>query len=252
MMLLVAAVGLAQQPNGPPQGTTVQGQTSLMYGGAHDLGFHGTIGNVGQTDTSICDYCHRPHTPGGMAGSEGAPLWARGSIVSRSAGTYPVYSSVSLDIAPTPVNNDNNYSSFCLSCHDGSHIFSATDYATADSGQGLPHGFSGTYTADTVQSAYSWQVPGNTNPNAQQSFTHLHPVHFNYAAVVAADPGGFFAAQTANYVYLNTTTTPNQAQGRLFGGDMECSSCHDPHFKTGIGFRGSTANGGLCVACHQK
>jgi len=42
------------------------------------------------------------------------------------------------------------------------------------------------------------------------------------------------------------------AEGRLFGGNVECSSCHNPHFKTGIGLQGSTTNGALCVACHIK
>jgi predicted CXXCH cytochrome family protein len=251
VILLVAAVGYAQvQPNGPPQGTTTQGVTSLMSGGAHDFTPTGAFGQSLGQPQDLCGYCHRPHTlAAGMVGSEGGtPLWARASIVGRSA-TYGVYTSGSMDATVVPVNNDDNYSSFCLSCHDGSTFLAASEYGPT----GKPYGtWPAAFTTLNIDSAYAF-TDGGFEPNAQQSLSHLHPVHFNYAAAQAKD-GQLFPAATTEYVWLNTTTTPATATGRLFNGDMECSSCHNPHFKNGIGLQGagSTNNGALCVACHMK
>ena len=39
---------------------------------------------------------------------------------------------------------------------------------------------------------------------------------------------------------------------RLWGGTMQCPTCHNPHMNSGIGLVYSTSYGKLCVSCHKK
>jgi len=192
VLLLVVSAGFGQtQPNGK-LGTPTQGTTSLMAGGVHDFTPTGALGTSGQqagTPTDLCGYCHRPHTlAAGMAAS--SPLWARASLSTHGSPTYDVYSSVSLDVVPTPLNSTSqyvdNYGSFCLSCHDGSTFLAATMYGAA----GPPHGYTHADSTNPTQvnSLYAFQE-GGFEDTAQQNLTHLHPVNFNYAAAVADNPG---------------------------------------------------------------
>jgi hypothetical protein len=265
VLVLVASVMVYTQvqPNGPQQGgswgSTIQGNTSKMIGGPHDFGPGGAAGQLtglagkGQSK-GVCDYCHRPHIKNdGVA----APLWARKLY---TGAPFPVYSSVSLEAGDTtgvggtghiyPINTSDNYSAFCLSCHDGSAFLAST--AWGDNGK--------PYTFGLTDSAWDARIGGlTTSPftfqdargnSGELNLTHTHPVNFDYDYVASKDQQ-IYAKAAAGYVFMDPA---GYSVGRLFGGRMQCSSCHNPHFKSGIGLQGpSVDNGGaLCVACHKK
>lgn len=260
LVLLAGLVAYSQvQPLGPQQGgswgTTLKGQKSKMVGGPHDFGPGGLAApGLGQTN-STCMYCHRPHvTDDGVA----APLWAR----KLQGGTaFPMYSSVSLDaaiadsVAPGghiyPINSDNNYSAFCLSCHDGSAYLATAAWGTNS------HPYQFGVTDSAWDARYGALVaPANVtfgdarNNTGDLKLTHTHPVNFDYDFVASKDPQ-IWPKAAAGYVFLDANGV---GVGRLFNGRMQCSSCHNPHFNSGIGLMSPTGDqgGGLCVACHKK
>ncbi|MEK7263568.1 MAG: cytochrome c3 family protein [Bacteroidota bacterium] len=245
-LVLFVAVIAYSQPGLQPVGLTgtTQGTKSLMLKGPHDFSIDSgavTAGHAVGASKKTCGYCHAVHIPStGVA----APLWVR-SI--PTGGSYGVYQNAnSLDITPGEVKGTANYSQFCMSCHDGSFMFTSAAYE----GGKRPRQASGTSWpawADTVV----MPTAANMN-NGEYAMSHTHPVNFTYSDAVTADPGGLFAAATATYVYLDNTGTSPKAIGRLFDGKMQCSSCHDPHLSSGIGLVGSTDYGKLCVACHKK
>ena len=257
-MAVLAVYGQGAQPNGPPQSTgTIKGTQSLMYGGVHDFGITGVATGAQNQSDATCDYCHRPHIIG--ADGQAAPLWARKSLATSPA--FGVYSSVSLDAAVAPINADDNYSSFCLSCHDGSQMLATASWGSNGhpynrQGAALVPPTGGNYWPPTWDAGASPTTEEFTFADAagnpgELRLDHTHPVNFNYEAARSGD-GQLYAAAAAGYVYLDGSVSPARAVGRLFGGKMQCSSCHNPHFKTGIGLQGSSSKGALCVSCHIK
>ena len=247
-IVLVAAVAFSQgkQPNGPK--STTQYTRSIMLHGPHDFtidsGATSPEKPVGAS-RKLCSYCHDAHVPAtGIA----APLWARTSVVGGGL-TYGMYSNpTSLDATLADARSDDNYSSFCMSCHDGSFIFTAAAYQEGKRPRGTGPGGSWPAWADTVR------VPEAANMyNGEWALTHTHPINFDYDAALASNDGGLFTpSAVGNYVYLDNSTTPPTAIGRLFNGKMQCSSCHNPHMGSGIGIQGNTDYGKLCIACHKK
>lgn len=263
LMLVVAVMAYSQvQPNGPPASGGVQGTKSAMVGGRHDFGPGGFYARfnakeaAGTAPIGVCDYCHRPHI---LSDGVAAPLWARSSA-NQAGKAYGYYSSISLDADSAnghlrPINGDNNYSAFCLSCHDGSSFLAASAYGdnnTPFSRTGYP------YTdADVVPDTFKFADAGY-GPSGELQLSHTHPVNIDYDYAASVD-GQIYAKAAAGYVWLDNGTTPPTAIGRLFpgpsGATMQCSSCHNPHkVTTSIGIQGpSTDNGGaLCVTCHKK
>lgn len=258
LVLIVAVAAFSQaQPNGPSSGT-IQGSKSLMVGGPHDFGPGGAFTEIqgkGQPK-GVCDYCHRPHIMG--ADGQAAPLWARKSVATSPV--YGVYSSVSMDATVAnghlaPINSDDNYSAMCLSCHDGSQFLATTSWGSNGTpyNNGNPWPFDGAGSV-SIDSAYAFADAGGLNLGGNMQLSHTHPVHLDYDYAQAND-GQLYAKAAAGYVYLETSPA-TKAIGRLFNGKMECSSCHNPHFKNGIGLQSpNSANdlgGALCVSCHKK
>jgi predicted CXXCH cytochrome family protein len=258
-LLVVPAVVFAQlQPLPTPATGGVQGTKAAMMKGNHDFTVDSgkvitsidssvtpwdtTYHPVGAS-TSLCGYCHAAHVPAtGIA----RPLWVRASVTDRTFGD-PYSNPNSLDATVEPVENSDNYSSFCLSCHDGSAMFTATAYTEGK----RPRAASGKNWADYENATVGHEanvVSGEFN------LEHIHPVNFDYNAARALDPVGLYAAQTATYVWSGPNGgTPNQTTSiRLFDGYMQCSTCHNPHMRTGIGLVYSSAYGKLCVSCHAK
>ncbi len=146
-----------------------------------------------------------------------APLWNRRD----PGGAYTTYDSPSLKVKP---GQPTGASRLCLSCHDGTiamgEVLSRTQ-VIAMSGDGF--------------------VPAG-RARLGQDLSDDHPVSFSYQASLAARGPSLRVAPTAG--------------GRPMvdaAGDVQCTSCHDPHDNTfGDFLRADPRSGGLCTKCHDE
>jgi predicted CXXCH cytochrome family protein len=143
-------------------------------------------------------------------------LWNRDAEVK----TYRIYSSSTLDAAP---GQPTGASKMCLSCHDGTvalgSVRSRSDRITMNTGDRLP--------------------PGSTNLGVDLSDDH--PISFAYTSGLALSDGRLRARWEL------------PADVRLdANGDVQCTSCHDPHDNSrGHFLVRTTERGDLCISCHQ-
>jgi predicted CXXCH cytochrome family protein len=183
----------------------------------------------------LCNYCHSPHVP-----KEGIspPLWARVSQVGKTFGYYQDVNTIPSGYITDPGTSDN-YSSFCLSCHDGSAgIFAASAYVVA------PFGLTG---------GGATQVPYSANVvNGEFDLQHVHPVNFSYTGFATNNPQEFYAAENDQRVWTGDNGSGATTTVRLWAGTMQCPTCHNPHMNSGIGLVYSSSYGKLCVTCHKK
>lgn len=238
----------------------VQGVRSAMLHGPHD--FTSDSGKVltidslttpGVMDTifagtgnkRLCSYCHGAHVPKtGVLG----PLWNRKSVIGQTFGKYDNPSSLDADVKDPGDNTGqgarDNYSSFCMGCHDGSvGIFADTRYE------------SGGIAGDNSHVPYEANMK-----NGEFDLAHVHPVNFDYNAVQAKVPEELYPAVDPVSAVWKGYTGANGMFGsgstyttvRLFNGWMQCSSCHNPHMSSGIGTTLTSDLGRRCVACHKK
>jgi predicted CXXCH cytochrome family protein len=142
------------------------------------------------------------------------PLW---SHTNSTESSFTLYDSPTLNAT---LADPSGSSLACLSCHDGSVAVDTGTFITGING-------------------------GAAQVGAGGDLSHEHPIAFDYAAVASADSGIKDTTSTAG-----TGTIADW----LVGGNMECSSCHDPH-NGGTGqklLRVSNANSALCLTCHDK
>ena len=130
--------------------------------------------------------------------------------------TFTLYSSTTLNAIP---GQPAGTSKACLSCHDG------------------------TVAIDT----YGTRTGTNTMTGAALvgiDLSNDHPVSFTYDSTLATADGGLVTPGSASLV---TVGIP------LFGGNLECASCHQVHDNTNGNFlRVSNAGSALCLKCHTK
>lgn len=254
----------------------------------HNLGALGmhriTAGDPGTTE--ICVFCHTPHHANvdGFAAGEKAPLWNR----TNATGSYTPYGTT---VAGTEVQQVGGATLACLSCHDGVTTF---DNLVNAPGKGLNSGSQGwqfTEDGDPITNI----IGGPTSRlNIGTDLGNDHPVSITYTAPRAGlrDPstrfdeidlvsdvfstthddvvsgGNLTQNRWAIYGYICEDCTISQL---LRNGKVECSSCHDPHFKNmswdevedtwgseedsdGMFLRrvGGNSGSGLCKTCHAK
>jgi predicted CXXCH cytochrome family protein len=165
-------------------------------------------------ETQICVFCHAPHNS-----SPSAPLWNR-----RDPGsTYTPYtSSTAKAIAGQPTGA----SLTCLSCHDG----------TIALGELLSRSKS-----VTMSGGVTTMPAGNSNLGTDLSDDH--PVSITYNSALAA-------ARNGELVNPATLTGRVKLDNR---GQLQCTSCHDPHDNSSGKFlvMPNTASA-LCMSCHVK
>jgi predicted CXXCH cytochrome family protein len=102
----------------------------------------------------------------------------------------------------------------CLSCHDGTIAIDSFGGATGT------HNMTGDALVGT-------------------DLSNDHPISFTYDAALATADGGL--------------KTPPITGIPLFGGKMECATCHDVHDNANAPFlRASNAGSALCLKCHTK
>ncbi len=198
-----------------------------------------TRDSIAGASDRLCSYCHTPHVP---TNGIPTPLWARKAKVSQGWG---VYASATLEATPVdpsdPTGGQNkNESNMCLSCHDGSALWTAAAY------EKRPYAGSTSWTPyETRHVLDNQRLIGGTKYG--NTLTHTHPINFDYDAAQALDDG-LYVKQNAKYVFDDGT----EKVGRLFNGKVQCSSCHNPHKTDTKMNTGTTVDGKMCVACHKK
>jgi len=190
---------------------------AVVTGSKHDFtDGTGSFDNTG--NDQVCKVCHAPHNNLNAAGTV---LWNHNA----DAGAFTMYTSPSFNDGAAATLG--GASKLCLSCHDG---------ATAiDSFLGGP----------TTNSLAATGVY-----NMGKDLSNDHPISFAY------DAAGEDLKATTELVTLGDASEGTIAAKLLVGGNVECSSCHDPHNKkNGTNAKLVLVNNvgsGLCKSCHTK
>lgn len=206
-----------------------------VVGTKHDLSTGGAGSTPLESDNidKVCVFCHTPHQAAGADAQD--PLW---NHTLSSAGPYGVYASSTLNASPTAFSGDtgsgdNSVSALCMSCHDGT-VGVGSLYNDPNDG-GTP--------SNSGQMITGIANLGSTGTALQDD----HPVNFTYDSALATEDGGLKTPVSAAFV-----DAANEVP--LFGGSVQCASCHDPHDNdTQSPFLvADNTSSALCIKCHNK
>lgn len=221
----------------------------------------GSMGRVITTDatTEVCVFCHTPHFSN--TSNNLSPLWNRNTAAPSS---YTAYGPTLGGVPNAPTDHMSSTLA-CLSCHDG---VSTYDQLINTPGWGLNSASwvwiwrmpNGTVSANhfsagdcnTCHTNFGWSENPANRLNLGMDLRDDHPVSIDYIP----DRAGLRPTNTTiNSIDLtselassaNTAFNGNLAQNRwavkgfisdtatisdiLRNGKVECSSCHDPHFR---------------------
>lgn len=174
------------------------------------------VGTVHDINGQGCVGCHAPH----QASAAGrVVLWAR----AFSTQVFGTYDSDTMNSSATEIG-DPTYGPG--NPPSGSKFFSVLCMSCHDG-----------VTSPSLISATDGSAIGN--PTNSDGLRNDHPVNILHDPT--ADPG------------LHPVATVTATNVRLFGGTVQCASCHDVHNGPGIGnfLRVANANSALCVTCHK-
>jgi len=197
-----------------------QASAGTITGSAHDFTADSWSGG------RICVACHTPH--GADTSVNDAPLWNH----ALSTATYTLYGSPTLDAA---ITQPGGSSKLCLSCHDGTVAVNSFG------------GVTGTTMISTENDL-------TTNLKAS------HPIGFAYDSTLAGTDGSLRDPDNTSVTIGSGTQTKTGtiSQVLLYGGQMECGSCHDVHNTFTVGGPGTglvkvdPAGSLICLNCHDK
>ena len=184
-----------------------------VVGSKHDLSVSGGALVKAATESDVCIFCHTPHHA-----SKDAPLWNRYS----SGAFYTPYNSTT---AKATVGQPTGASKLCLSCHAGTVALGMV--RSRDKPITLAGG------ADRMP-------PGRANLGTDLSDDH--PVSFTYdQSLLGRDKELKNPAALPFAVKLDKS------------GQLQCTSCHDPHNNQyGDFLVENNSQSALCIACHDK
>jgi len=227
VMLLLAAVGVLAAP-AMAQSNVIDTKHNLSsFAGADQMTDRST------NEDQICVFCHTPHQA-----APAAPLWNHTQTATASYGVYASPSLEATDISDIGSGSDD-VSNLCMSCHDGTLGVNELGNPANDTGANPTMG-SGTELDASGRLLAT--VPGNMGTTLSDD----HPVNFTYDAALATADGELATPVSASYVDAAQTVP-------LFGGKVQCASCHDPHDNTNEPFLTATNAGSLlCSTCHLK
>ncbi|MBI5921638.1 MAG: cytochrome c3 family protein [Betaproteobacteria bacterium] len=211
-----------------------------LYGGSvtgtrHDLSTAGT--------PQVCEFCHTPHAAN--TNISGTPLWNR----AETTQTFTLYGSATMN---TAVGQPRTASRLCLSCHDGVNASTSV------------HGNTVSTKHDLVKPPGHPAPDMTSEPNCERCHSNMwghkkrtlvlgtdlsndHPISMTYPTP-AQDPG--FNTPSDNLKGWGGTS-PNAV--KLYGGYVECGSCHNVHDNDNAPFlRTTNFNSALCLTCHKK
>ena len=199
----------------------------VIAGSAHDFS---TGPSAGWSGGRICVACHTPHnamTTGSPASS--VALWNH----TVSSASYTMYTSPTMKAGTGTAGAS---SKLCLSCHDGT--------VAVDS-------FGGRVGTINISSAN----------NVGFDLSNDHPIGITYDTTTATANGSLFdpAGHSVTIGTGTQTKTGSIATTLLYGGQLECSSCHDVHNTFTVGapvgsgmVKIDPAGSKICLACHNK
>ena len=217
----------------------VDSSEAKILNGFHDFStnsdawvlYNGSTDLLGSKTTQMCVFCHHPHRNAGASMFTNEILWNQSAPGETS---YAVYDSSTINgTAAGDVSASSGMRSYlCLSCHDGLIADSALIAAPRD-GSDITNAF--------VLDAYA---------NLGTTLEDDHPVNIEVPL-----EGG-----------LATPAEMTTAGFVLFGGEIQCATCHDVHDNGLNGSGGSTATSGLqfmrlndwqanskiCTECHTN
>ena len=167
------------------------------------------------TDGEICLPCHTPHNAN--ISLTDAPLWNH----TLTTASYDLYVGYAMNAS---VAEPDGSSKLCLSCHDGTIALDSFGGSTGGTTIGAGHANIGT------------------------DLNNDHPISFTYDATLASNDGGLFDPAT-KITSLGGTIHADL----LSAGQMQCSSCHDPHNNVNGAFLLiNNSSSALCLTCHDK
>jgi hypothetical protein len=244
----------------------VDAQQSDIASTRHNLSASNPIAGAvkATTESQICVFCHTPHAANVAAP---APLWNR----TLSSATYTPYTSNSLDAQTIfgALSQPGGSSKLCLSCHDGT----------------MALGTVGVLGGRTNVAVGGLAVSMPTGTGATTGFTRNlgidlrndHPISFTYNSTLATTDGELrtmdaqqrHPAGTGTVIGIRSSGSkplrPLQPTGTAGAGQVQCTTCHDPHLNaskflrlnrlqvsnpTGGAF--NAANDQICLGCHDK
>jgi predicted CXXCH cytochrome family protein len=188
----------------------------------HNLSVGGPGTHKATAETQICVFCHTPHNT-----NPAVPLWNH----ALSAAVYTPYGSNTL--AAAAPGQPTGTSKLCLSCHDGTVALGGV--------QNLPFGHQASGTISGLEAFLTGPASLGTD------LRNDHPISFTYDATLAAtNPELVSPAALTGKIKPDST------------GQMQCSSCHDPHVEANpkflhVGYTDGAGYGSpLCRTCHDK
>ncbi|NPB06653.1 MAG: hypothetical protein GXO03_03495 [Aquificae bacterium] len=212
---------------------------ALLISGAAFATIVGSPHDLSTPDGEICVFCHTPH----FSSETITPLWNR-KITDITA--FKMYSSATLTGTVDPVPNSPSLA--CLSCHDG--VQGSNELSAVNS--------------DDVHALINAPGPGLDNDfqvnclTCHPSAGELPPDWWQIGADLTDDHPVSVTYPQPNTV-IDFATPPDPDKGwtdpkiPLYGGKVECPTCHDPHDNTnGLFLRVSNVGGQLCAVCHTK
>lgn len=203
---------------------------ATIAGSKHDLSTTGPNATYNGSSDQICKYCHVPHNA-----TNPKALWSR---TDAANGAYTVYTNPgSLDAVIAAGGPTNTQSTACLACHN----------VTASTGPDAS-----TNLANSIAITKTTSI----GPNISND----HPIAFTYDnALVTADKATG-SGVAGLYVPTSANAVGNGVGNNLplYGGSLECASCHAVHGVAVAGtnipmFLRTTAKGSaICLKCHIK
>ncbi|WP_018989493.1 cytochrome c3 family protein [Aromatoleum toluclasticum] len=246
-----------------------EAQQSKISNTKHNLSSSGSGTVKATTESQICVFCHTPHAANTAAP---APLWNR----TLSSATYTPYTSNSLDAQTIfgALSQPGGSSKLCLSCHDGTMAIGTVGVLGGKSNVSVTMG--GTDAGGTMPAGPQGATSGFTR-NLGIDLRNDHPISFTYNETLAnadgelrhmdaqqrspAGSGTVIGIRSAGYKPL----LPLQPTGTAGAGQVQCTTCHDPHLDVPKFLRLNrlqTVNpaGGpflpasdqICLGCHEK
>ena len=244
-------------------------QQSDIASTKHNLSTSGSGTVKATSESQICVFCHTPHAANPSAP---APLWNR----DLSGATYTTYTSNSLDaqtIMGGALSQPGGSSKLCLSCHDGTMALGTVGVMGGQTGVSITLG--GT-DGGRMPAGPQGATSGFTR-NLGVDLRNDHPISFTYDNTLATTDGELRTMDVQQRHPAGSGTVigirsagfrpllPLQPTGTAGAGQVQCTTCHDPHLNaskflrlnrlqvsTPAGSDFNSAADQICLGCHDK